>query len=82
MSVVALNDDSVSVEVLLNQIAASTSPVDALVCVIRRDGRWETCWTSHVDLGNLSMATMKLLSDVTEEMHRARHEPRDFGSAG
>ena len=82
MSVVALRESGVTVDVLISQIKEGETPVDGLVCVVRRDGCWQTCWTTGVDLGSLSMAAMKLFSDVTVEMHRPGNELREFGSAG
>ena len=76
-----LGEKSITVPYLLAQIGEG-SEIDGLVCVVRMDGKWQTCWSTGVDLGSLSMATMKLLSDVTDEMHRPSHEPREFGSAG
>jgi hypothetical protein len=75
MSVEPLNNKSVSVPVLLAQIAARDD-LDAIVAVVRVDGRWRTAWTSGIDLGGLSMAAIKLHADVAQEMHRTEADPR------
>ncbi len=69
MSVVALNDKSISVATLLAQIA-DCPDTDAVVAIIRSEGCWRVCWTSAIDLGGLSLAAVKLLNDVQVEMHR------------
>lgn len=75
MTVVCLDERSVSVSALLAQIAEHPG-VDAVVAVIRVDGCWRTVWTSGVNLGGLSMAAMKLMSDSMQEVHREDDAPR------
>lgn len=69
MSVATLNNKSVSVKVLLAQIAEHDD-LDAVVAVVRVNGCWRTAWTSAVDLGGLSLAALKLTYDVSAELHR------------
>jgi len=57
---------------LLAQIADEPG-TDAVVCVVRINGAWTTCWSSGekapLDLGGISMATLKLTCDVTSFIH-------------
>lgn len=75
MTVVCLDGSKVSVPTLLAQIAEYPG-LDAVVAVVRVDGCWRTAWSSGVDLGGLSMASMKLTYDIQQELHREADDPR------
>jgi hypothetical protein len=78
--IVALRESEVSVETLLAQIA-DNADTDGLVAVVRLNGCWCTCWSAGVNLGGLSMASLKLTNDVMAEMHRlSPTEGRPSGS--
>ena len=56
---------------LLAQVAEREG-VDAVVMVVRTNNQWTTCWGSgdaELNLGSLSMATLKLMSDVQLTLH-------------
>jgi hypothetical protein len=36
---------------------------------VRVDGCWRTVWSAPSDMGGLSMAALKLMSDVQDLMH-------------
>jgi hypothetical protein len=65
-----LNLDEVSPRALLHQVAARDD-VEQVVMVVRVDGCWRTVWSAPSDMGGLSMAALKLMSDVQDMMHGA-----------
>jgi hypothetical protein len=62
-----LSLDEVSPRTLLHQVAA-WDDVEQVVMVVRVDGRWRTFW-SDSNLGNMSMAALKLMNDLQDLMH-------------
>lgn len=60
--IVILSRDQVPWNVLLHQILEQDG-VEAVVCVVRRNGQWGTCWSNDT-YGGLGLATMKLVGDV------------------
>jgi hypothetical protein len=60
--------DRISPHTLLAQVAERDG-LDAVVVVARVDGAWSVCWSTGMDLGGLSMASMKLTADVTDALH-------------
>lgn len=44
--------------------------IEAVVCAIRINGRWETAWGNEAHSG-LCMAAVKLMADVTDWIHNS-----------
>ena len=77
MTIEIFDPKKVSVPALLAQIAEYPD-LDAVVAVVRVGGCWRTAWSTGIDLGGLSMASLKLTGDIIAELHRGDDEPR-FG---
>jgi hypothetical protein len=60
--------NAVSPQALLAQIAEREG-LDGFVGVVRVNGCWYSCWPDGLDHGALSMAAVKLLTDVQARMH-------------
>jgi hypothetical protein len=57
-----------SCEAVLHHIL-QTENVEAVVCVVRRNGVWETVRGGTLDYGGLSMATIHLLHETQRLIH-------------
>jgi len=68
MSKIAFIGEHVSVAALFAQIL-EREKMEAVVAVVRVDGCWYSTWSSGIDNGGLSMAAIKLMSDVQGRMH-------------
>ena len=53
----------VSPRALLGQVMGREG-VDGVVIVVRIDDKWQSCWSSGVNMGGLSMAALALQHDV------------------
>lgn len=67
MAVVHLRKSDVTVRSLLAQIADSAEEIDAVIVAVRRNGRWETVYTSTA-LGGLAMGAMKIFRDISDTL--------------
>lgn len=65
--IVNLNPNKIGWKPLFHQILEQEG-VEAIVCIVRVDGRWCTAWSNESN-GGLAMATMKLQHDVNAWIH-------------
>jgi len=70
--IVNLDPNRVSWRTLLHQ-TLEREDVEAVVMVVRIDGRWHTLWSNEPH-ASLCMAAMKLHHDVTDWIHNSPGE--------
>lgn len=72
-----LNAGKIDPRALLASVSEQEE-LDGVVLVVRRAGRWQTCWSSGLNLGGLCMAAKVLDNDVTSFLYEgatANDEP-------
>lgn len=79
MGKIAFLGAKVAARPLLASVAESEE-LEAVICLVRQDGRWSTCWSSGIDMGSLCMSSMKFQNDVIAFIHDA-DEGKPFGGA-
>jgi hypothetical protein len=65
-SIEIFDRNKINWQALLHQILEREG-VDAVMCVVRVDGRWVTCWSNET-LGGRALAAMKLFNDVLTDV--------------
>jgi hypothetical protein len=72
--VAILHPETTTPSALLAQVA-NWEGLDGVVCMVRINDGWSTCWSSGINLGSLSMACLKLQADVVARMHDIDDSP-------
>lgn len=67
MALEIFDRNKINWRVLLHQILERDG-VEAVMCVVRIDGCWHTCWSSET-LAGTAMGAMKLFNDVLNDIH-------------
>lgn len=59
----------ISSKALLSHLLEESDDIEAVLCVVRREGSWTTTYGGAVDCGSLSLAALNALHTVMEKIH-------------